>query len=68
MLESCEPIEVMIRELEQQAVELKNQALIWVYAVEWLAVTGTALFCGFILWTIMVQRRLYKEVRVTKAK
>ena len=68
MLERCEPIESMIQELEQQAVELKNQALLWVYAIEWLSVTGTALFCGFILWTIMVQRKLYKEVQVTKAR
>ncbi len=68
MLEGCEPIEPMIQELERRAVELKNRALIWVYAIEWLAVTGTALFCGFILWTVMVQRRLYKEVRVTSLR
>ncbi len=68
MLETAEPIESMIQKLEREAVELKDQALIWVYAIEWLAVTGTALFCGFILWTIMVQRKLYKEVRVTRAR
>jgi hypothetical protein len=66
MLEKSEPIDVMIQELETQAVELKNQALFWVYVIEWLVVTGTALICGFVLWTIMVQRRLYREVQVTR--
>jgi hypothetical protein len=68
MLRTCEPVESMIQDLEKQAVKLKNRALIWVYAVEWLAVTGTALCCGFILWTIMVQRRLYREVQVTRPR
>jgi uncharacterized membrane protein len=68
MLETSKPIESMLEELEQEAMEIKDQALLWVYAIEWLAVTGTALTCAFILWTVMIQRKLYKEVQVTRAR
>ncbi len=68
MLQTCEPIDSMIRGLEEKAVELKNRALAWVYLIEWLSVTATALFCGFVLWTVMVRRRLYREVKVTRAR
>jgi len=68
MLQTFEPIESMIQKLEQKAVELKNRALVWVYAIEWLSVTATALFCAFILWTIMIQRKLYKQVQTTRPR
>jgi len=48
------------------AMKAKDRALIWVYAIEWLAVTGTALVCGFVLWSLMVRRRIYKEVGATR--
>jgi hypothetical protein len=59
-------IEEMIKEVEAAAVEIKNRALLWVYLVEWLTVTGTLMVCGFVLWTLMVRRRLYHEVRTTR--
>ncbi len=54
-------------ELSEELVELKERALFWIYMVEWMAVTATALVCGFVLWTLMVRRRLYREVRITRA-
>ena len=53
-------------EIEKDAVELKERALIWVYVIEWLAVTGTAMVTGFVLWSVMVRRMLWREVRTTK--
>jgi len=50
----------------KEAVRLKNEALLWVYLVEWLAVSGTGAGCGFILWTIMIRRRSFKEVETTR--
>jgi hypothetical protein len=47
------------------AEEVKNEALLWVYLTEWLSVSGTALIVGFVLWTLMVRRRLYREVETT---
>jgi hypothetical protein len=44
---------------------LKDEALFWVYVTEWLVVAGTGMICGFLLWTIMVRRRLYREIQTT---
>lgn len=52
--------------LEADAMVLKDRALLWVYAIEWLAVTATALVSSFLLWSIMVRRRLYREVQLTR--
>jgi len=45
---------------------LRYEALIWIYLTEWLAVSGTGMICGFILWTLMVKRRLYRSVEATR--
>jgi hypothetical protein len=66
MLEIYNEVDEILKETETNAVELKQRALLWVYVIEWLAVTGTLLITGFILWTVMVRRRLYREVRTTK--
>jgi len=50
------------------AVELKNQALLWIYVVEWLAMTGTLMVSGFVVWTLMVRRRLYREIGHTRLR
>jgi len=50
----------------QLAMEAKNQALLWVYVIEWFTVSGTSMLCGAILWTLMVKRSAYKEVGVTR--
>jgi len=53
-------------EAQKLAMKAKDRALAWVYAIEWLAVTGTTLACGFVLWSLMVRRRLYREVGATR--
>jgi len=53
--------------LSERLVELKERALLWIYAVEWIAVTATGLFCGSVVWSLMVRRRMYREVQVTRA-
>jgi uncharacterized membrane protein len=56
----------MFAEVEFEAMKLKNRALMWIFIVEWLAVSGVAILAGVLLWSIMVRRRLYREVGVTK--
>jgi len=56
----------ILQEISNHAMELKDRALFWVYLIEWLAVTGTFLVCGSALWALMVRRRLYREVGVTR--
>jgi len=52
--------------LTQEVLEAKDKALLWIFISEWLAVSGTSMFAGFILWTLMVRKRLYREVEVTR--
>lgn len=54
--------------LRERSLQLKDQALFWVYMVEWFAVTGVLLTTGFAVWTLMVRRRLYREVSVTRLR
>jgi len=55
-----------MRDLEEEASELKNRALFWVYLVEWSVTTGVFLVAGFVLWTLMVKRALYRQVGQTR--
>ncbi len=55
-----------LKELEVDAVELKNSALAWVFLVEWLFISSTLLASGGMMWTLLVRKRLYREVGVTR--
>ena len=52
--------------LRDRSIDLKDRALLWIYLIEWLSVTGVMLVSSFVIWTLMVRRRLYREVRVTR--
>ncbi len=62
---SSEAIDALLG-LEQDAIDLKRQALIWVYVIEWAAVTGTSMIVGVVLYMLMVRRRLYHQVGLTR--
>jgi len=51
---------------EALSEKVKREALMWVYLVEWLTVTATSLMVAFLIWTLMIRRRLYREVRTTQ--
>ena len=53
-------------EAEKVAKETKNAALIWVYVIEWLVTTSTLMLSSVALWSLMVRRRLYRQVETTK--
>jgi len=55
-----------LMDINSKAVKLKDQALFWVYVIEWFAVTATMMIAGLVLWTLMIRRRIYKEVKVTR--
>ncbi len=50
------------------AVRLKDQALFWVFVSEWLTVTAASLFGGAVVWTLMIRRKMYRAVKVTRVK
>jgi hypothetical protein len=66
VLLTYEDIGDVLGELEEEAIELKDRALLWVFIIEWLAVSGVSLVAGFALWSIMVRRKLYREIETTR--
>ena len=59
-------IDERITELHEETIRLKDRALFWIYMVEWAVTTGSGLLAGFVLWTLMVKRRLYRDVGATR--
>lgn len=56
----------MYSQVDREAIEVKNTALLWIYLIEWFVVTGTAMGSGVLLWSLMIRRRFYRQVSVTK--
>jgi hypothetical protein len=54
------------KEIARDVIKLKDDALAWVYLAEWLAVSGTSLTCAFVLWSLMVKRRAFRNVATTR--
>jgi uncharacterized membrane protein len=71
-LEYVETLGILDQALEgiiegaKTAINLKDQALLWIFVIEWTTVSGTFTMCGFILWTLMVRRRLYRAIETTR--
>jgi hypothetical protein len=55
-------------QVEDVARREKNNALFWVYVIEWLVTVSTFFIAGFVLWSLMVRRKLYRDVSVTKLR
>jgi hypothetical protein len=52
--------------LRVAATKAKDEALFWIYLTEWFALTGTFLISSYILWSLMVKRKLYRDVAVSR--
>jgi hypothetical protein len=57
---------VYLEDLQRRAMKIKKNALLWVYVIEWLSVTGTLVISGSILWMLMVRRSMYREIGGTR--
>ena len=52
-------------DLENELLQAKDRAFFWIYLAEWAGVLGVGILCGVTLWTLMIRRRLYREVATT---
>jgi hypothetical protein len=52
--------------LRVAASRAKDDALFWIYLTEWFALTGAFLVSSYVLWTLMVRRKLYRDVGVSR--
>jgi len=64
-LSELERGEEFIQELERKTVRWKDQALLWIYTIEWALVTGTFALAGSFTYMIMLKRRLYRQAGLT---
>jgi hypothetical protein len=53
-------------EIESTCMEVRARALFWVYVIEWLVVTSTMTLSLVAVWSLMLKRRLYREVAHTR--
>lgn len=57
-----------LERVSELALKAKDEALFWVYVIEWFTVSGTGMLCGAVLWTIMIRRSAYREVMTTRLR
>lgn len=57
-----------VRLFTEETLKFKDRALLWAYVTEWASVTATFLGSGFILWTLMVKRRFFREIDQTRLR
>ena len=69
-MESCHDLSarllVEFDELLERTLREKDRALLWIFMVEWAVVSSTSMASGALLWTLLVRRRLYREVGHTR--
>ena len=64
---SClEKLDGELEDLIQKSLTLKDRAMFWIFLIQWLIVSGTTMITGFVLWTIMMKKKLYVEVGTTR--
>jgi hypothetical protein len=49
-----------------EVTRAKDEALLWVYITEWCALLATLMTSSYVVWTLMVRRRLYREAGVSR--
>jgi len=55
-----------LKKIEVESLKVKARAMLWIWMVEWMVVTSTLMITGFALWSLMIRRRLYREVATTR--
>jgi hypothetical protein len=48
------------------AFRLKDEAMFYAYVIQWLVTSGTLLLSGSVLYSLMVRRRLYRDIESTR--
>jgi hypothetical protein len=66
VLETYNTIGSMFDDLEKRSMQIKEQTLFWVSLIEWMVVSATTIISGSILWSIMIRRRLYRQIKSTR--
>jgi hypothetical protein len=52
--------------LTEVVIAAREGVMLWIFILEWLVVSATSMIAGTLLWSLMVRRRLYKDVGLTR--
>jgi hypothetical protein len=52
--------------LVERTMAIKDAVMVWIFAIQWLSVSGTSMVAGYVLWVLMVRRRILTEVKTTR--
>lgn len=63
---SLKDARIALTAIEAETVKVKNRVFLWIWAIEWMAVTSTLMITGSLLWALMMKRRLYRDVGTTR--
>jgi hypothetical protein len=58
----------MVDDAMVEAIRVRDQAAFWIFLTEWAVVSGTSMMAGVLVWVLMVRRRLYREVEITRLR
>jgi hypothetical protein len=59
-------LSTVVLEITAYAEGIKDEALFWVYVSEWLVVSSVAITSGTVVWTLMIKRRAFRKVEVSR--
>lgn len=65
-LSSIEDAMETLNKADSLAMKLKDSALFYVYVIEWLSVSGVSLLAGWVLFELMIRRKMYREMPSTR--
>ena len=65
-ISTMETLSIKLGEIGTDAIDLKDQALFWVFIIEWLVVSAAAIIGGVSVWSLMVRRSMYRDAGTTK--
>ncbi len=68
VLSKLDAVKERFDSLTKELLKLKDRALLWIYVVEWSVVSATSIICGVLVWALMVRKRLYREVQLTRSR
>ncbi len=57
---------VKAQALRDDVLRAKDRVLFWIYIIEYLAISGTSVASGSLLWALMVRKKLYRAAKTTR--
>jgi hypothetical protein len=65
-ISSMDEVSSGVNGITEDVVALKDRTLFWIYVSEWLTVTSVAMITSYLLWALMIRRRLYRVIESTR--